>query len=269
MADGMGPLYLIKLGGSVITDISRQNTARTDVINRLFYEIRSASGECRVVLGHGAGSFGHVIAHKFKVNEGINGSFGRRSAVETQFSASELHSIVMTRAVMEGIDALSFSPSTGVIAREGKIVSWDTSPISKALEFGFIPIVYGDLVIDSARGFSVASTEEVIRYLSTKLSPQKIIVGTDVDGVFTADPKSDKSAKLIPKITKDNISKVLDSVGGSSKVDVTGGMKSKLEYLFDISKSAGIPCQIINASTPGVLQKALEGEKVGTEISAK
>ncbi len=265
----MKRLYLVKLGGSVITDIKHPNIARTIVIDRLMSEVKRALKTNDIILGHGAGSFGHVIAHKFKVIEGLRNRNSRRGAALTQFSASELHAIVMRRALKAGIPALSFSPSTGVISRKRRIISWDVKPIRKVLDYGFVPIGYGDLVIDEAQGVSVASTEEIIRHLAMKLKPDRIIVGTDVDGIFTADPKSDRNARLIKRVDSHNIKEVLKMVGGSKKIDVTGGMKGKLEHLYSISKETGTVCQIVNASRKGVLYSALTGEKTGTIISAK
>ena len=159
----MNGLYLVKLGGSVITDINHPNIARVTVIDRLMGEVKRAQGNNKIILGHGAGSFGHVVAHKFRVTEGLKDGRSRRGAALTQFSAAELHAIVMKRALKAGLPALSFSPSTGVIARKGRIMSWDIAPISSALRSGFLPIGYGDVVLDDAQGVSVASTEEIIR----------------------------------------------------------------------------------------------------------
>lgn len=264
----MRQLCLVKLGGSVITDIARPDSARIPTIDRLMGEVRRSQKGRDIILGHGAGSFGHVVAHKFRVNDGITGAGGRRGAALTQFSASQLHAIVMERALRAGMPALSFSASTGAIARSKRIASWDISPIRKALEYGFLPIGYGDVVIDSVQGFSVASTEEIMRYLAVRLKPSRIIVGTDVAGVFTADPKRDRDAELIPRIGRKNIAEALKRVGGSGKVDVTGGMRSKLDHLYQISRETGAICQIVDANRKGALASAIAGGSAGTIIDA-
>ena len=60
---------LLKLGGSVITDKTQPFTARTDVIERLAREIKNALDErgddLQLIIGHGAGSFGHPLAEKY------------------------------------------------------------------------------------------------------------------------------------------------------------------------------------------------------------
>ncbi len=54
----MKRLYLVKLGGSVRTDIKHPNIARTIVIDRLMSEVKRALKTNDIILGHGAGSFG-------------------------------------------------------------------------------------------------------------------------------------------------------------------------------------------------------------------
>ena len=93
-------------------------------------------------------------------------------------------------------------------------------------------------------------------------------MGTDVDGVFTSDPKSDPDADLVRSVGRKNMGEVLKMVGGSKKVDVTGGMKSKLMHLYNISRETGAVCQIVNANKKGALRAALSGKTLGTLIDA-
>ena len=86
--------------------------------------------------------------------------------------------------------------------------------------------------------------------------------------MFTGDPTKNKNAKHIPKITKSNIGEVGQYLAGSSGIDVTGGMKHKVEKMLELAEK-GLPSQIINGLVPGNLKKALLGEKVkGTIIEA-
>ncbi|MEM3405211.1 MAG: hypothetical protein QXZ01_02705, partial [Candidatus Micrarchaeaceae archaeon] len=77
-------------------------------------------------------------------------------------------------------------------------------------------------------------------------------------------------AKLIRKINKKNIREALNGAGASLKIDVTGGMHSKLQFLYNISRKYGSTCQIVNATVPGRLRDALMGKPVvSTIIKAK
>jgi isopentenyl phosphate kinase len=265
----MAGLYLVKLGGSVITDIESPDTPKIKEIDRLLKEVKSSVGKRKIVLGHGVGSFAHVPAHKFMVHKGLINENSRKGASITLKSAMEIHLIMMERAVRIGLNAFSFNPSTASISEGKRITSWDIRPLEMALENDFLPITHGDVIMDSKQGVSIASTEEVFRYLASRLKPEKIIIGTDVDGVFSADPKLHRNAELISRIGRGNIEELLDQTGGSTKVDVTGGMRSKLEYLYNMSKETGAVCQIVNAGTKGTLQAALSGKEVkGTIIKA-
>jgi isopentenyl phosphate kinase len=133
------------------------------------------------------------------------------------------------------------------------------------LDKDLLPVPYGDLGMDLVKGFCILSTEEILRYISTRLKISRVIIGTNVDGVYNKDPRN-KDAKIIPLITLENMSKVLPSLGGANTADVTGGMRTKVLTLIELVKKINVECEILNISVPGVLEKVLNGEKVGCTI---
>lgn len=262
-------LIMIKFGGSVITDINKEGIAKKDEIERIFREIKPLIKTKKIIIGHGSGSFAHVPAHKYKVNHGIINNESVFGACVTQDAAAKLNRIVIECALKIHLDAFSFAPSSAALSKDGIIEKWDIAPMIKALELGFLPITYGDVIIDNSKGVSIGSTEEVFRYVSKSVRPKKIIIGTDVDGIFDSDPKINHNAKLIKEVNKKNIDEIIGYAGGSTKVDVTGGMKTKIQYLYNISKETGALCQIINLSLENRLKSAINNEKViGTIIDA-
>jgi len=69
----MKELVLLKLGGSLITDKTRPYTPLLEVMDDLSQQIVTAlrsQPDLRLVLGHGAGSFGHVAASEYKTRDG-------------------------------------------------------------------------------------------------------------------------------------------------------------------------------------------------------
>jgi isopentenyl phosphate kinase len=259
----------VKLGGSIITDTKKADTALPGEIDRLVKEIKSCTGNARVVVGHGSGSFGHMAAHRYGFQNGVYTKDRGKGASITQKAASELHRHVIGAMLANGIDALSFPPSAGGLTTKRRLVRWNIEPIRLALKMGFTPVVRGDVTIDTVNGITIIPTEEPLRYLTAKLKPDKVIVASDTDGVFTANPLIDKDAELIRRIDRRNIKRALAGTGGSLKVDVTGGMRNKLIYLYGIARRYGTTCQIINAKVPGRLKAALQGREVrGTIITA-
>lgn len=157
----MKNLILIKLGGSVITDKKREFSVRKANILRLGKEIKSAikSGKSKVIIGHGAGSFAHVPAHKYKTNEGLIGKNSLYGMAVTEDAARKLNSIVIKNFLSLGLPVFSFSPASFLIS-DAKIYSKSyLDPMKLALQIGVIPVVYGDVIVDKKIGCNIFSTE--------------------------------------------------------------------------------------------------------------
>lgn len=266
----MKDLILIKIGGSLITDKTKPFTTRPDVIKRVAKEIKEALGEKKVklVVGHGGGSFPHQSAKKYQTNKGIINEESYKGISEVQNDASRLNRIFVQALIDEGINAVSVQPSASAISENGKIVEWFTKPLEEMLEKGLIPVPYGDVMLDKKMGCSIASTEEILNFLSRKLKPEKIIIAGEVDGVFTADPHKDPKAKLIPEITTANFEEIKKYLAGSRGTDVTGGMLHKVEEMMDLAKE-GFKSEIINVLKEGNLKKAILGKKIVCTVIRK
>ena len=101
--------------------------------------------------------------------------------------------------------------------------------------------------------------------IAKKLKAKRLIFGTDIDGVYTADPKKDSKAKLIDRLSISVMNKKT-KIHGSLNTDVTGGMFGKIQEAGEAARS-GIEVLIVNALKPDIIQNALLGEKVkGTYI---
>ncbi len=259
----MAELYMVKIGGGSITDPDKPRTARRDVISRLLEEVYDAQKEkgFNVIIGHGSGSFGHVTAKEYRVNEGLINKDSIRGAILTKVVASELNSIVIDEAVKLGIPVFPFFPSSFALAEGRRLEQGFVSHIADIIARGFIPLVHGDVVVDSKQGISIASTEEVLRFISTRIPVKKIVLATDVDGVYDKDPNKHPDAKLIEKVTPKNIDDVVSGANVAHKVDVTGGMRTKVSILYDIVRAGnGTTGYILNAQTPGALRSLLHGD---------
>jgi len=165
-----------------------------------------------------------------------------------------------------GLKAKSVSGYEVCEQKSRKVVSFDIEPYKKALEEKAIPVTTGIMVPDEDFKWSVMSGDQVIAQTAKQLSPKKVLMGTDTDGIFTADPKNDSNAKLIEEITKENLDEVLEQCGESKATDVTGGMKGKLEKLA--STLNGVPAEIFSLFVNGNLENALLGQEIkSTKIS--
>jgi isopentenyl phosphate kinase len=263
----MKSLVLVKLGGSVITDKKKEYTSREENITRFAREIRLAlkKTNIRIIVGHGAGSFGHTPASRYKTKEGLvakNSLFGMSV---TEESARWLNGIVIKKFISEKLPVFPFSPGSFLIS-DAKVYSKSyLDPIKKALEIGSIPVVYGDVVLDKRIGCTIFSTEKVLSVLAKNLYKTykiKMIYVTNVDGVY------DEKGKTIATITSKNFRKLKSSIIGAKDVDVTGGMLHKVEESLLLARKTGINTLIINGNKHGLLNKAILGAKIeGTLVS--
>jgi isopentenyl phosphate kinase len=255
----------LKIGGSVITDKSRELSIRMEVISRIANEISEAQPKNLVII-HGGGSFGHPIAQKYSIKEGFKSQAQMIGFAETHHIMTVLNGLFMDALVWRGIPAISITPSSCMLTKNGRITCFNEAPLKRLLEMGFIPVLYGDVVLDTEMGFTILSGDQIAAFLALKLNAEKIIIGVDVDGLYDRDPKISPRAKMFEHLKLNELIEIQGKLGGSNVCDVTGGMSNKIAELIP-ALDQGIPVLIMNASKPGYVYKALRGEKVkGTFI---
>jgi len=266
LVEELGVLTFIKLGGSLITDKLVENSYRQPVAERIAHEIRSACDErsMPLLIGHGSGSFGHTAAKRYGTISGAKTAEEWRGFAEVSFVASELNYLVGRTLMQAGLSVLRIQPSASALAANGSIVSMETAPIRAALDHGLIPLVYGDVAIDSARGGTIISTEKIFFYLAHQLPVKRIFLLGGVDGVY------DQDRRLIERITPQNFPEIEAALAGSGGIDVTGGMETKVRDMLALTEHVpGLSIRIFNGMTPGLLHDALaERAFPGTLISA-
>ncbi len=256
----MENLAFLKLGGSVITDKTREAAARVDVITRLAREIKRALEDhpaLRLVLGHGSGSFGHYAAKE----SGFGQSGNWRAYAETGAAAARLNRLVVDSLLAEGVPVVSIQPSASARCRDGELLGLAAEPIQTALSRGLVPMVYGDVAFDETRGMSIVSTEMLFAYLAPMLKPARILLAGMVEGVYTADPLKDPAAQLIPEITPIDFARVEKQLQGSHGVDTTGGMLTKVKTMLAlVQREPTIIVHLVTALKEGLIERALSQE---------
>lgn len=262
-------LQLLKLGGSLITDKAKPHAALPEVMRRLAREISAVLEETpslQLILGHGSGSFGHVVARHYGTRKGVRTAEEWRGFREVWWEARALNLMFMDMLQEVGLAALVFPASAGAMADDGRVVDWSLAPIRSALKAGLLPVVYGDVVFDRTRGGTILSTEDLFDYLARQLRPRRILLAGLEPGVWADYPER---KRIIPEITSANMAEVLPAVKEADAVDVTGGMASKVGQSLELVDSVvGLEVLIFSGEETGALRRALSGEKVGTVIKS-
>jgi len=263
-------LRILKLGGALITDKTKPYTARTDTIYRISDEINRAFKEGAVFLvGHGGGSFPHTSAKKYRTAEGFVHDKSAYGAAVVHFDATTLNQIVIRSLLEAGVPAMAFHPDSFLLMSGGRVSRVFLRPILSALDKGYVPIFYGDVIVDTEKGCGIASTETIIYEMARRLRTYyKIEVGMAeiVGGVYTADPTRDGAAELIERIDRTNYRQVCRFLGGSHGIDVTGGMLHKVKILASLARM-GIRSYIFDGTSADSVYRFLTGKNVkGTVV---
>jgi isopentenyl phosphate kinase len=254
--------FIVKLGGSVITDKRKPFKVRKTVLTRLAQELSKARHPLVVV--HGGGSFGHPLAAKYEIAQGYRNEKQLKGFAATHRAMEKLNAEVVEAFRRVGLPAIAIQPSASAVVGNGKLISMELRPLKKLLELGLVPVLYGDAVPDVRRGMSILSGDQLVVYLAKALEASRVIVGVNVDGVYTSDPRKGR-AELLRKITPASWSG-LSFPGDRGVKDVTGGMENKVMELLSLAKS-GIESEIVNANKPGILEKLVTGKRgLGTLI---
>ncbi len=231
-----------KLGGSVITDKSKPFSYRPDVVSALSEEI--ASSDEKVVVVHGGGSFGHVVAKQ----HGISSDVTEAPAVgvaQTRGAMYELNRLVCKTMMEFKLSPYPFSPFDAV-SKAGKapVALW----LKALLKEGLTPVTFGDVTLTPG-GFKVFSGDVIIQELAKILAPERAVYALDVDGVY-----EENSRVIIPELTPSKIKRMRVPGGG----DATGGMRLKLEVAAKIA-SAGTKVCFVSGYRRNEFSKALKG----------
>ncbi len=275
----MKELVIVKLGGSVITTKTKRKTMNRRNLNLISSEIALAckSTDKSLIIVHGGGSYGHPVArgagfrYSRELNSENDAGVGRtippttlkyalKHFSEIKTTMEELNKRVVASLISRDVPAISFHPSDFCITNNGDIAAMFTKQIELCLNKSEIPILHGDVVKDETWGASILSGDQILSHLAKRFKNDLsfLIVGTDVDGVFTKDPKVVGShARRIELITP-SIFDDLKLKFTTAQFDVTGGMRKKVKTLLELAK-IGVKSIIIDIKQKNVLSDLLIG----------
>jgi glutamate 5-kinase len=141
--------------------------------------------------------------------------------------------------------------------------------LNKLLEFGVVPIINQNDTVstielnDMLAGIQVcfSDNDKLSALVSSELDADLLILLSDIDGLFTSNPKTDKNAELIKEV--DCVTDEIMELGEGASEGGRGGMRTKLEAAKLVTRFGG-KVLIANGKTPYVINKIFKGEEIGT-----
>ena len=141
-----------------------------------------------------------------------------------------------------------------------------TNTLNRLLELGALPIINENDTIATSE-IAVGDNDTLGALVAASVRSDLFIVLTDIDGLYTTDPRRDPKAELISEVTEIT-EEMLQGAGGQGSSLGTGGMATKLSAA-KIAMDAGVDMIIVNGSSPEIIYDAVDGKTVGTRFIAK
>lgn len=208
----MRPDYILKIGGSLLTDKASRETFSPHLEPVIGTLARNPDG----VIIHGAGSFGHPHAAEHDLHRG-----SREGALETHRAIKKLNTEIVEKLREKGVKAYPVHPSSASLRDpETKLM---TDQVLQMFREGFTPILHGDGIVTEDKGFTVLSGDEILSILEKEFQTGHAGFCTSEKGVLNSD------REVISEINSLEEFASLEMTGE----DVTGGMKNKIQEILE------------------------------------
>lgn len=139
--------------------------------------------------------------------------------------------------------------------------------MNRLLELGVIPILNENDTVATEEISSIGDNDTLASLVATTCNADLLILFSDIDGVYTADPHTDANARFIPyiRVIDDSILSLAKDTASSQG---TGGMITKI-HAAKTCMDQGIDMIITNGSNPSILYDIMDGKPVGTFFEGK
>ena len=251
---------LLKFGGSVITDkysdVPSINNENLKKIGKLI-----STSEYQLIIVHGAGSFGHPAAKKYKLSEGLIDGLQQNEGIKiARKKVRELNDIFCGILNDNGIETERVIPSEKMMTNGSEeITNFSKEKFDEILAKGKTPITFGDVTNDIEQGINILSGDVLMKYLAKTLKPRLSLFIMDLPGVFDGDP-NDSNTSIIPLINSKELGN-FENIFVSKNTDVTGGIIGKIKRAIEISNFSETWITDVDS-----LESCLKGDPKGTRV---
>jgi glutamate 5-kinase len=255
----MGSL-VVKLGSSIVVD--ERGEPRLDVLGGVCDQLEALhrGGSEPVVVTSGA------IARGM----GVRGAPLRPRAIDELQAASAVgqgklyqvyDELLRERGLLSAQVLLTFFDMS---ARSHYVNARQT--LRKLLDWRVVPVI-NENDTTTTDEISFGNNDFLAAQVAILLGAELLVLLTDAQGVFTADPRHDQHATLVPEVSDFEALDGLD-IGHATSPLGSGGMRSKV-VAAEMATAAGIPAVIASGLVPGTVVGAVAGEAVGTRFEAR
>ena len=251
---------VIKIGTSTLTHSSGHlNIRRVEELCKIISDIKNAGHEVIMVssgaIGMGVGKLGLQERPRDIPTKQAAAAVGQCELMYTYDKLFSEYNHTVAQLLITGDDVKN------QLRHENF-----SNTLNRLLEMGAIPIINENDTV-STDEIVIGDNDTLAAIVSESVKADTLVLLSDIDGLYTADPHTNPDATLIEHIAKIDDS-ILALAGGSSSKQGTGGMVTKLQAA-KICMGCGCDMIIANGDEPMNLYKIVDGISVGTKFSEK
>lgn len=249
---------VIKIGTSTLAHpTGHLNIRRTEQLCKIISDIKNAGNQVILVssgaIGMGVGKLGLLKRPDDIPTKQAAAAVGQCELMYTYDRIFSKYHHTVAQLLITGDDVEDDSRHTNF-----------TNTLNRLLELGAIPIINENDTVATAE-IVIGDNDTLAAIVAQSVKADRLILLSDIDGLYTADPHKDPNAKLIHTVHKidDNL---LSLAGASAGNQGTGGMVTKLQAA-KICMNSGCEMIIANGSRPENLYDIMDELEVGTKFT--
>ena len=255
---------VVKVGTSTLAHSGgRLNIRRVENLCKVLSDLKNAGHEILLVssgaIGMGVGKLGLPGRPEDMPGKQAAAAVGQCELMYTYDKLFAQYSHNVAQILLTADDIQDSRRSSHVHDTLERLLAWNALPI----------INENDAVATDEIGIqtTIGENDTLSAVVAQLIKADLLILLSDIDGLYTADPHKDPEAVLIPVV--DRITpEILSLAGGAGSSMGSGGMATKLKAAT-IATEAGIDMVIANGEDPEILYDLFDGKSVGTKFTGR
>lgn len=251
---------IVKIGTSTLAYATgHMNIRRVEEICKVISDIKNAGNEVILVssgaIGMGVGKLGLSERPKDIPTKQAAAAVGQCELMYTYDKLFGEYNHTVAQLLITGAD----------IENEKRHENFSNT-LNRLLEMGAIPVINENDTI-ATEEIVIGDNDTLAAIVAKSVSADLLILLSDIEGLYTADPHKNPDAKLIPLVNDVN-DEIYALAGGIGSSLGTGGMKTKLDAAR-ICLGCGCAMVITNGDTPAHLYDIVDGKSIGTRFEVE
>lgn len=246
---------VVKVGTNTITyKTGKLNLSRLEKLVRVLADLKNSGIDVVLVtsgaVASGLGKLGLTKNHKTTQEKQALAAIGQGILMQIYEKLFGEYGVVVGQVLL-----------TKDVVDEEKKKENVKNTFENLFKFGAIPIVNENDAV-AIEELEFGDNDTLSAYVAKIIGADLLIILSDIDGLYTSDPRLDSNAELIKEVNV--IDQYIEKIaGGAGSINATGGMQTKIEAAKIVFEQ-NIPMVIANGEDPYVINMILKGEQIGT-----